>query len=42
MLGVRHANFLLNVGNAKAADLRALAELAQAKVRERFGVSSRA
>ena len=38
MLGVRHANFLLNVGNAKASDLRALAEHAQATVRERFGV----
>ena len=39
MLGTRHANFLLNVGGAKASDLRALAELAQATVRERFGVS---
>lgn len=39
MLGVRHANFLLNVANAKAFDLRALAELAQARVRERFGVA---
>lgn len=38
MLGVRHANFLLNVGDAKAADLRALAEIAQAEVLQKFGV----
>ena len=38
-LGVRHANFLLNVANATATDLRALAEFAQARVRERFGVA---
>ena len=38
MLGVRHANFLLNVASAQASDLRALAEYAQTKVRERFGV----
>ena len=38
MLGARHANFLLNVGNAKASDLRALVEIAQAAVFERFGV----
>ena len=39
MMGARHANFLLNVGNAKASDLRALAEFAQATVLERFGVT---
>ena len=39
MLGTRHANFLLNVGGARASDLRALAEHAQAQVRERFGVA---
>jgi UDP-N-acetylmuramate dehydrogenase len=39
MLGVRHANFLLNVAHATASDLRALAELAQKTVHERFGVS---
>jgi len=38
-LGVRHANFLLNVGEARASDLRALAELAQERVREKFRVS---
>ena len=39
MLGVRHANFLLNVGGATATDLRALAEHAQAVVRERFEIN---
>lgn len=38
MLGVRHANFVLNVGGAKASDLRAVAELAQSAVSEKFGV----
>jgi len=38
MLGVRHANFLLNVGGATASDLRSLTELAQARVQEKFGV----
>lgn len=39
MLGVRHANFLLNVGAAKASDLRAVAEFAQATVLEKFGAA---
>ena len=39
MLGTRHANFLLNVANATASDLRALAEHAQKVVRERFDVA---
>jgi UDP-N-acetylmuramate dehydrogenase len=34
----RHANFILNLGGAKAADITALMELAQARVREQFGV----
>jgi UDP-N-acetylmuramate dehydrogenase len=34
----RHANFILNLGGAKAADVVALMELAQAWVREQFGV----
>jgi UDP-N-acetylmuramate dehydrogenase len=38
-LGVRHANFLLNVGGATASDLRALARYAQEKVAEKFGVA---
>ncbi|RYG20537.1 hypothetical protein EON82_20105, partial [bacterium] len=39
MLGVRHANFLLNVGGAKASDLRALAAYARERVLEKFGVA---
>lgn len=39
MLGVKHANFLLNVGGATATDLRNLAEHAQEKVLETFGVT---
>jgi len=34
----RHANFILNLGSAKAADILALMNLAQERVRERFGV----
>jgi UDP-N-acetylmuramate dehydrogenase len=34
----QHANFILNLGGAKAADIVALMELAQARVREQFGV----
>ncbi len=33
-----HANFILNVGEAKAADIEALIQLAQAEVHSRFGV----
>ncbi len=33
-----HANWLVNVGGAKAADLVSLLELARAEVRQRFGV----
>jgi UDP-N-acetylmuramate dehydrogenase len=33
-----HANFILNVGGATAADVLALIQLAQRTVRERFGV----
>jgi len=33
-----HANFIVNDGSATAADVRALAELARAEVRARFGV----
>ncbi len=38
MLGVRHANFLLNVRNATATELRRLAAHARKVVREKFGV----
>lgn len=34
----RHANFIVNLGGAKAADVLQLTELAQAEVRNRFGV----
>ena len=35
----RHANFIVNVGGAKAADIAALIMEARNRVRERFGVS---
>ena len=38
MLGARHANFMLNVGNATASEIRALAEFAKAEVMRQFGV----
>jgi UDP-N-acetylmuramate dehydrogenase len=34
----RHANYLCNLGGATASDIRALAEHAKSKVRDRFGV----
>jgi UDP-N-acetylmuramate dehydrogenase len=34
----KHCNFLINAGGATAADVVALKELAQSRVRERFGV----
>ena len=34
----QHANFILNLGDAKAADIVALIELAQQRVRDRFGI----
>jgi UDP-N-acetylmuramate dehydrogenase len=38
MIGQRHANFMLNARGATAAEIRRLAEHAQAKVRDRYGV----
>ncbi len=38
MIGARHANFLLNVGNARASALRRLAEYAGAQVKSQYGV----
>jgi len=38
MLGQRHANFILNVGNATATEIRRLALHAKARVQEKFGV----
>lgn len=35
----KHANFIVNLGGAKASDVRALIRLAQETVREKFGVS---
>jgi UDP-N-acetylmuramate dehydrogenase len=37
MLGVRHANFILNVGGASAAEIRRLAQHARQIVQEKFG-----
>lgn len=37
----RHANFIINCGNAKAVDVLALADLVQNRVQKRFGVRLR-
>jgi UDP-N-acetylmuramate dehydrogenase len=37
-ISVRHANFMVNLGAARAADVKSLMELAQSAVREKFGV----
>jgi len=34
----KHANFILNLGRARAADIKALIDLARQRVRERFGI----
>ena len=34
----KHANFIINTGKARAADIEALIELAQARVKEKFGI----
>lgn len=41
VISAAHANFIVNDGAATAADVRALVELARARVRERFGVELR-
>jgi UDP-N-acetylmuramate dehydrogenase len=38
MISPRHANFIVTIGAARAADIEALIELAQRAVRERFGI----
>ncbi len=38
MLGVRHANFILNVSKASASDIREIAQTAKERVFELFGV----
>jgi UDP-N-acetylmuramate dehydrogenase len=35
----RHGNFILNLGGAKAEDVRQLMELARAEVQKQFGVA---
>ncbi len=39
MVSPRHANFIVNIGGARAADVRALSDLVRERVRERFGVA---
>jgi UDP-N-acetylmuramate dehydrogenase len=34
----KHANFIVNLGGARAADIEALIELAEQSVREKFGI----
>jgi len=38
MISDKHANFIVNCGNACAADIEALIELAERTVREKFGI----
>jgi UDP-N-acetylmuramate dehydrogenase len=35
---LHHANFIINLGQARAADIKALIDLARGRVRERFGI----
>ena len=34
----KHCNFLINIGNASAADIEALGEEVRARVKEKFGI----
>ena len=38
MISAKHANFIVNTGNARAADLEALIELAHSAVKQKFGI----
>ncbi len=38
-ISAKHANFIVNPGGARAADIEALIELAEASVKERFGIA---
>ncbi len=38
MISSKHANFIVNAGNARAADIEALIELAHSSVAQRYGV----
>ena len=37
-ISAKHANFIVNPGGARAADIEALIELAEKSVKEKFGV----
>lgn len=41
MVSTKHANFIVNIGDASAADVRSLMERCQREVREKFGVELR-
>jgi UDP-N-acetylmuramate dehydrogenase len=38
VISPKHANFIVNTGDARAADIEALIDLAQAAVKEKFGI----
>ena len=38
MISTKHANFIVNRGHARAADIEALIELVQSRVKARFGI----
>jgi UDP-N-acetylmuramate dehydrogenase len=38
MISQKHANFIVNRGNARAADIESLIDLAQIEVNKKFGV----
>ncbi len=37
-ISAKHANFIVNPGGARAADIEALIELAERSVKEKFGI----
>jgi UDP-N-acetylmuramate dehydrogenase len=38
MISDKHANFIVNIGGARAADIETLIELAQSSVKEKFNI----
>jgi UDP-N-acetylmuramate dehydrogenase len=38
-ISAKHANFIVNPGGARAADIEALIELAERRVKEKFGIA---
>ena len=38
MVSTKHANFIVNVGDASATDVKALMERCQREVKEKFGI----